>query len=254
MLNLGQKRKYRFLPNIKEWIQLIFIGLFFFLVINDSIISSILEPFSMGKEAILYQRATQIELVRDHCMLVVLSTLAAVLSGVGLGIFATRKIGKEFEPLIQDICSFSQTFPPVAVLALTVPVVGFGFTPTLIALFLFSLLPIVNNTIAGIRSISMELLDAAVGTGMTKTQVLFKLELPISARIIWAGVRTAVVINVGTATIGALVGAGGLGAPIMSGLEQDNPAMIIQGAFSAGFIALSFDWFFGGIEKRFYTS
>ncbi len=248
------KREHRFFPHINEFIQLTLFCLIFFVIINDSMFSFFLEPFSMGRDVILYQRANQIELVADHCALVVLSTVAAILTGVGLGIFATRKMGQDFEPLIQSISSLSQTFPPVAVLALTVPAVGFGFTPTLIALFLFSLLPILNNTIIGIRSISLEVLEAAVGMGMTKMQVLFQIELPLSARIISAGVRTAVVINVGTATIGALVGAGGLGAPILSGLEQNNPAMIIQGAFSAGFIALFFDWFFSCIEKRFYIS
>jgi osmoprotectant transport system permease protein len=134
-----------------------------------------------------------------------------------------------------------QTFPPVAVLAVAVPVVGFGFKPTIIALFLYGLLPVLRNTITGLESVSPDILEASYGMGMTPLQVLTGVELPLAAPVVMAGVRISTVINIGTAALGATIGAGGLGKPIIAGLIGENPAYILEGAILVGFFAIIVD-------------
>ncbi len=150
---------------------------------------------------------------------------------------------------MNDISSLAQTIPPIAVLALAVPFIGFGFKPTVLALFLYSILPIIRNSIAGIESVPPTLIEAATGMGMTRAQVLIKIELPISLRVIMAGIRTSVVINVGTATVGAVVGAGGLGTPIISGLVRENPAFVLEGAIAAALLAFIMDQYLAKAEQ-----
>ena len=141
-----------------------------------------------------------------------------------------------------------QTFPPAAVLALSVPALGFGFSPTIAALFLYSVLPILRNTLGGLASVSADAVDAARGMGMTPAQVLARVELPLALPVILAGVRTSVIVNVGTATIGATIGAGGLGAPIISGLVNQNPAFLAEGTIIVGLMAISIDTAFAAVE------
>jgi len=199
---------------------------------------------------VLYPRATILQMAGEHLLLVSVSSVFAVFSGLLAGILVTRTWGRDFLPMIQDLSSLVQTFPPVAVLALTVPLVGFGFTPAVIALVLYSILPVLNNTIAGLNSISEDILDAARGMGMSGNQVLYKIELPIAAPVILGGIRTSVIINVGTATLGSIVGAGGLGAPIVSGLVRNNNAFVFQGAFATAVLALTIDRIFAWMEKK----
>ena len=128
--------------------------------------------------------------------------------------------------------------------------VGFGFTPAVIALVLYSILPVLNNTITGLNSVSPDILDAARGMGMSPRHVLLNVELPIAAPVILGGIRTSVIINVGTATLGSIVGAGGLGAPIVSGLVRNNNSFVFQGAFATAVLALSLDRIFALLEKK----
>lgn len=202
---------------------------------------------------VVYPRATLGKLLLAHLVLVAVSSVAAAGVGIPLGIFVTRRSGKQFLSLVQDLSSLAQTFPPVAVLALAVPALGFGFKPALAALFLYSILPIINNTISGIQSVPALMIDASIGMGMTRFQVLTRTELPLAARVIAAGVRTSIVINVGTATVGAVAGAGGLGVPIVAGLVRDNVALVLEGAVTAAFLALTIDWLFTRLERLFYA-
>jgi osmoprotectant transport system permease protein len=192
-------------------------------------------------DTVIYEMASFPELVSEHIALVAVSSGLATIIGLLAGIFVTRSWGRDFLPAVNAFASIGQTFPPVAVLALAVPVVGFGFKPTVIALFLYGLLPVIRNTIAGIESVSPDVLDAASGMGMTPAQVLTKVELPLSAPVVVAGVRISTVINTGTATLGATIGAGGLGKPIIAGLISDNPAYILEGAILVGLFAIIVD-------------
>ncbi|GAI39516.1 unnamed protein product, partial [marine sediment metagenome] len=190
-------------------------------------------------------------LVGEHLALVLISSSITILVGIPLGIWVTRPSGKNFLPIVTDLTSFGQTFPPVAVLALAVPMFGFGLIPTVVALFLYGLLPVVRNTIAGLRAVSGNTIDAAYGIGMSRFQALVRVEIPLAARVIMAGVRISVIINIGTAMIGAVIGAGGLGSPIIAGLVQDNIAYIIEGAVPAAILAVLADQLLAGIEELF---
>ncbi|MCF7935177.1 MAG: ABC transporter permease [Synergistales bacterium] len=203
-----------------------------------------------GEARYLYQRESAAVLVRQHLFYVLLSCGAAVAVGMTLGVVVTRPFGSDFRDLVNSAASMGQTFPPVAVLALSVPLLGFGTPPLLLALVLYSVLPVVRNTIAGIESVDPVLTEAARGLGMGPWQVLARVELPLSLGIIMAGVRTAAIINVGTATLGATVGAGGLGVPIISGLVNDNPALILQGALLAALLAILVDRALDLVERR----
>lgn len=189
----------------------------------------------------VYPRVSMWRLILQHFVLVGISSTLSIMVGVGLGILVTRSFGRDFLHAVNSLVSVGQTFPPVAVLALAVPAVGFGAEPTIIALFLYGLLPIVRGTIAGLESVGPDIREAAKGMGMTELQSLMRVEVPLASGVIMAGIKTSVVINIGTATIGATIGAGGLGAPIITGLAADNPAFILQGSVMAALFAILAD-------------
>ena len=199
---------------------------------------------------ILYPRADPAWLVGEHLLLVGISSLLAIACGVGAGVLVTRPRGRQFLPVAEKLAAVVQTFPPAAVLALSVPALGFGIAPTIAALFLYSVLPILRNTLAGITSVPADVTDAARGMGMTPGQSLARVELPLALPAILAGVRTSVIVNVGTATIGATIGAGGLGAPIISGLVNQNPAFLAEGTIIVGILALTLDALFAALERE----
>ena len=198
---------------------------------------------------LLYPRADPAWLVGEHLLLVGFSSVLAIVVGVGAGVLVTRPGGRQFLPVAERLAAVVQTFPPAAVLALSVPALGFGFRPTIAALFLYSVLPIIRNTLGGLAAVSADAVDAARGMGMTPAQVLFKVELPLALPVILAGVRTSVIVNVGTATIGATIGAGGLGAPIISGLVNQNPAFLAEGTIIVGLLALTIDTAFAAVDS-----
>lgn len=229
-------------------------GLFVLLVFWTGLWAKVFEPLFPEINQLIYSRTPFWELVLQHLEMVAAAGLAACVIGVGLGIGVTRRSGREFLPMVNSLVSIGQTFPPVAVLALAVPAVGFGAKPTIVALFLYGILPIVRNTVAGLESVPEHLKDSARGMGMTDLQVLAHLELPLAWPILMAGVRTSIIITIGTATIGATVGAGGLGAPIIAGLNSDNPVFILQGAILAGLFAVLVDRLLERLERCFNGS
>jgi osmoprotectant transport system permease protein len=201
------------------------------------------------EENVLYGTAPLLNLAFTHLTLIAASSLITTVLGVGLGIFVTRAVGREFLPLVSSLTALAQTFPPVAVLALSYPLLGFGFYPVLIALSLYGLLPVLTGTLAGIASVDAAALEAARGMGMTGFQVLTRVELPLASRPLLGGIRTSLVINIGTAAIGAAIGAGGLGLPIFAGLENQNFAFVLEGALSVAMLALWADWVMGLLEQ-----
>ena len=201
------------------------------------------------EENVLYGTSPLFNLAITHLMLIVSSSFLTTILGVGLGIFVTRESGREFLPLVSSLTALAQTFPPVAVLALSYPLLGFGFYPVLIALSLYGLLPVLAGTLAGIGSVDTAALEAARGMGMTNFQVLTRVELPLALRPLLGGIRTSLVVNIGTAAIGAAIGAGGLGLPIFAGLENQNFAFVLEGALSVAMLALWADWVMGLLEQ-----
>ncbi|MFW5694727.1 MAG: ABC transporter permease [Alkalispirochaeta sp.] len=196
------------------------------------------------ESAHIYQRVRLSVLFGQHIVLAGLATVGAAIVGVSVGVLVTRPQGRSLIPLVRDLAALAQTIPPVAVLVLAVPVLGFGTAPTVLALFLFSVLPILGNTVTGLEQVDPALLEASTGMGMRDWRRLLVTELPLASPVILAGVRTAAIISVGTATIGATIGAGGLGVVIIAGLVRDNLAFITAGAAASALLALIVDWFF----------
>jgi osmoprotectant transport system permease protein len=195
-------------------------------------------PLTSNGAPAIYTQGDLLTLTLAHLRIVLLAAAASTVVAVLLGIFVTRPAGAEFLPLSRGLADIGQTFPPVAVLALTVPLVGFGETPTFIALFLYGLLPIFENTLTGLTHIPSAVMDAARGMGMNGRQRLFQIELPLALPVILAGIRLSVVINLGTATIGSTVAAKGLGEVIIAGLLSDNTAFVLQGGLIVGLLAV----------------
>ena len=203
-----------------------------------------------NETAHVYDRVAMPRMILDHLWLSLSATGAATLLGVAIGIAVTRRWGRALIPLVRDLAALTQTIPPVAVLVLAVPLLGFGTAPMILALFLFSLLPILGNTVAGFDQVDRAIVEASRAMGMTGLQRLLISELPLAAPVILAGVRTAAVISVGTATIGATIGAGGLGVVIIGGLVRDNVAFTFAGAIVTASLALLVDWGFEFAARR----
>ncbi|NUJ60389.1 MULTISPECIES: ABC transporter permease [Halomonadaceae] len=189
----------------------------------------------------IYRRDAFVDLLANHLLLVAGASSIAILSGVSAAIMVTRPWGRDFLPLVSQLASIGQTFPPVAVLALAVPWLGFGGLPTVVALVLYGLLPVVRNTLVGIGEVDPATREAARGMGMSPRQVLWQLELPLAAPVILAGIRTSVTVGIATAAIGSTIGAKTLGDPIIAGIINGNTAYILQGAILIGVLALSID-------------
>jgi osmoprotectant transport system permease protein len=228
------------------------LGLFFiFFTMHPVFTETVLAFLFPSEPDLLYSRAALSELLLEHMLVVIISETLAVAVGCALGIFVTRPRGKEYLPLVQSLASMAQTFPPTAVLALAIPLAGFGFKPVVIALFIYSTFPIISNTISGLGSVSRDLIDASRGLGMNGRQILMRTELPLAAPVILAGIRTSSIINIGTATIGAVAGAGGLGTVLMAGLIHNNSSYIFTGALCAALLAFYTDRIFAILDRRF---
>ncbi len=184
---------------------------------------------------------------QEHLFLVAVSLLAAILVALPLGIVAAfhKKTGR----LILSVTGMLQTIPSLALLVLMIPLAGIGEGPALIALFLYSLLPIVRGTHAGLISIPSAIRESAIVLGLTLPWQLRFVYLPMAARSILSGIKTAAVINVGTATLGALIGAGGYGQPILTGIRLDDTALILQGAIPAALLAFLIQALFDLLEN-----
>ena len=198
----------------------------------------------------IYDQGNLLALALAHLGTVCLAAAASTLVAVGLGILVTRPAGREFLPLSRTLVNIGQTFPPVAVLAVTVPLVGFGEKPTLIALFAYGLLPIFENTIVALQTTPPAVMEAASGMGMSARQRLLGVELPLAMPLILEGIRLSLVINVGTATIGSTVAAKGLGEVIIAGLLSNNTAFILQGGLVTALMAILLYDAMAALERR----
>jgi len=201
-----------------------------------------------GESPVLFPAGTLAQLTVRHLQLVGISSAITIAVGLPLGIWATRRSGRAFREIIVAAADVGQTFPPVAVLALSMPLLGLGALPTIVALFLYGLFPVVSGTIAGIEGVPRPIVDAAGGMGMDAGQLLRRVELPLASRVILAGIRISVIVNVGTATVGAAFGAGGLGGPIVGGLLVQNMAFITEGAVTAALLAILLDALLAALE------
>lgn len=194
-----------------------------------------------------------LETTGEHLLLVIPSLLAATLVAIPLGIFAARRLA--LGRVVLAAAGVLQTIPSLALLLLMIPVMmwlvgkGTGAPPAIAALFLYSLLPIVRNTHAGLTGIPESLRESAEALGLPPLAALWRVELPLAAPTILAGVRTAAVINVGTATLGGFIGAGGYGRPILRGIDKFDVPLMLEGAIPAALLALAIEGLFALIER-----
>jgi osmoprotectant transport system permease protein len=188
-------------------------------------------------------------LLVQHLKMVGLSSLLAVLVAIPAGILITRPRFKKYDWIVNHTVNVGQTVPTLAILALVMSYFGIGFITAVFALWLHSLLPIFRNTVAGIDSVSHSIIDAGRGMGMTSRQILWKLEMPNSLFAILAGVRTSIVINVGTAALAFLIGGGGLGDLIFTGIHLFDTGIMLSGALPVTLLAVTIDYTLEKFEK-----
>lgn len=187
----------------------------------------------------------------EHLVLVIIAISIATVVGIPLGILITRN--KVLRQPILGVANILQTIPSLALFGLLIPVPiigGIGSIPAIVALTLYSFLPIIRNTYTGITNVNPAIREAGRGMGMTDTELLFQVEIPLALGVILAGVRVAMVIGIGIATIAAAIGAGGLGVFIFQGISMVNNQLILAGAIPAALIALIADLGIGALERR----
>ncbi len=201
-------------------------------------------------EFLAANRAELIELILQHLGLVAISTAIAVLIGVPVGIWVTRR--PRLETPLLGIANVLQTIPSLALFGFLIPLpfLGVGARTAIVALVVYALLPVIRNTVTGIRAVDPAVREAALGMGMTNGELLRLVELPLARGVIMAGIRVAAVIGVGVATIAAAIGAGGLGVYIFRGVATVNDTLILAGALPAAVMALLIDGFLGLLERR----
>jgi len=205
--------------------------------------------WGLGPDTIRARRIDLIYLGKQHLWLVFWSMFAALLIGIPSGILLSRPFARRWAEYVMQIFNVGNTLPPLAVLALAMVVVGIGDRPALIALFLASLLPIVRNTYAGLCAVPPALTEAAKGIGMTRMQRLIQVEVPSALPVIFAGVRIATAINVGTAPLAFLIGASSYGELIFPGIYLNDFPTLILGAAATALIALILDMLLAALSR-----
>ncbi len=200
---------------------------------------------------LLQKKDYLLKLLIEHLSLSFGALALAFLISLPTGILLTRYkyLGKIVFPIVNTI----QTIPSLALLGFLIPIMGIGFAPALLAMFLYSLLPLVRNTYTGILGVDKNYIEASKGIGLTNFQILFKVEIPLALPVILAGLRTAAVIVIGTTTLAALIGAGGLGDPIFRGVATVNTNLILLGAIPAALLAIIVDKMIGQSSKIFVS-
>ncbi|WP_425595765.1 ABC transporter permease [Pseudorhizobium flavum] len=231
-------------------LRLVLFGLLVAFLLAPQSFEPLLKPLVQRNAPAIYNQGSLLLLTTQHLLTVAIAITAAAIVAIGLAILVSRPVGREFLPLSRSLVNIGQTFPPVAVLALAVPIFGFGEKPTLIALFLYGLLPIFENSLTGLTTLPQPVMEAARGTGMTDWQRLLRVELPLALPVMLAGIRLSIVISLATATIGSTVAAKTLGEVIIAGLQSNNLAFVVQGGLIVGALAVLIYDALAALERR----
>jgi len=189
-----------------------------------------------------------IVLIWEHLYISIIALALGIMVAVPLGILLTRF--SKVADLVIGFASILQTVPSLALLALMIPLLGVGKVPAIMALFIYSLLPILRNTYIGMKGVNPNLIDAGKGMGMTESQLITKVEIPQAAPVIMSGIRLSGTYVIAWATLASYIGAGGLGDFIFNGLNNYIPELIIGGTLPVTFLALAVDWVLGLLEKK----
>lgn len=187
-------------------------------------------------------------LLQQHLTLVLVSVGLAIIVAIPLGILAERN--ERTKSLVMGLGNVAQTIPTLAIIALVFPLLGLGFLPALVGLFTYALLPILTNTVAGLENVDESTVEAARGMGMTQNQITRKIKLPLAIPVIFAGIRTSAVLNVGTAYLAFFIGGGGLGVWVITGISLFDTPQLLAGAIPGALLAISLDSLFALIEGR----
>ena len=210
--------------------------------------AGVIGTFVEGMQYLFGNLPTFWGLLRRHLVLVLISEMAAIAIAVPLGVLAARY--DRARGTILSLGNVAQTVPPLAIIALAFPILGLGYLPSVVALFVYALLPVLTNTLAGIESVDEGVIDAARGMGMTRNERLTRIELPLALPVIFAGIRTSTIINVGTAYLAFFIGGGGLGVWVISGINLFNIPQVVAGAVPGALLAISLDFILGRVEGR----
>ena len=233
----------RYVPGIRSnWLSVsIMTAVLVLWVTWQSGVEALLRAMFPGSTTVLYDRTPMWKFLLDHLVLTGIAAGLALTIGSLLGVFVLSRAGSPFRDLVMRIANFGQAIPTVALMAIAVPAIGYGSKPVLLALVIYSVLPVLVNVVVGIESVPSSVLEAGRGMGMTSAERFWQLQIPLALPVIMNGVRTMLVILVSAAAIGAVVGAGGLGVPILSGMAKFNNAVVIHGAIPAILLALIVD-------------
>jgi osmoprotectant transport system permease protein len=177
----------------------------------------------------------------EHLKIVGAAELMAIIVGIPIGFISTRKALRFISPILIGIANVGQTVPTLAFIGIAGALIGMGYKAAVVALFAYAILPIIRNTYAGIKSVDPTVKEAAVGMGLSKKQVAFRIELPLARSVIITGIRTSTIVNVGTAAVAGMIGAGGLGELIVTGIAVRVTEIIIQGAAPTAALAIMLD-------------
>lgn len=235
---------------VRRAVPLLVLALFALLLVAPGVLRPLFLPLVPAGAPAIYDRGTFLELTLAHVLIVSAAGLVAFTIAVAFGILVTRRAGEEYMPLARTLANLGQTFPPVAMLAVAVPLVGFGFKPIFVALVAYGLLPIFENTVTGLRILPPQTIEAARGMGMSPFRILLFVELPLALPLILAGLRVSTIVNISTAAIGSTVGARGLGEIIIAGLSTNNVAFVLQGGILVGLLAILCNQALTAIERR----
>lgn len=187
-------------------------------------------------------------LFQEHLTLVLISVGLAIMVAIPLGVAAT--LDARVKRVVLSVGNVAQSVPTLAIIALVFPLLGLGFLPAIVGLFTYALLPILTNTIAGIESVEEDTIRAARGMGMTQGEILRYIQLPMATPVIFAGIRTSAVLNVGTAYLAFFIGGGGLGVWVITGINLFDTPQLLAGAIPGALLAIGLDSLFALIEKR----
>lgn len=206
-----------------------------------------MSAFVQGWQYLLANQAEFLTLLKEHLLMVAIAEIAAIGIAIPLAILATQN--DTAKSVVMSIGNVTQTIPTLAVIALVYPLLGIGFNSAVFGIWLYALLPILTNTVTGIEDVNDETINAARGMGMTDWEVIRRIQLPLALPVIFAGIRTSSVINVGTAYLAFFIGGGGLGVWVISGIQLFNTPQMIAGAVPGALLAISADLLFARIER-----
>jgi osmoprotectant transport system permease protein len=190
------------------------------------------------------------ELLIQHVQLTAVSTFFVLILAIPLGIMVTRPVARRVTPLVLGLANIGQAAPSIGLLVIFVIIFGTGFQTAVYGLVAYSILPVLRNTMVGLEQVDRNVIEAGRGMGMTRPSVLARIELPLAVPVILAGVRTALVINVGTAALATFINGGGLGDMINNGLKLRRDTVVLTGSVLTASLALTIDWV-GGLAERF---